>query len=52
MITKQTAYDLWVAYDEVEKGNKLILEREDIAALIAEIHRLRKRLADLGVQGT
>jgi hypothetical protein len=23
MITKQTAYDIWIAYDEIEKGRKL-----------------------------
>lgn len=26
MITKQTAYDIWIAYDEIEKGEKLLTE--------------------------
>lgn len=24
MITKQTAYDIWIAYDEIAKGEKLL----------------------------
>ncbi len=33
MITKQTAFDLWVAYDEIEKGEKLA---SDMAKAIKE----------------
>lgn len=29
MITKQTAYDLWVAYDEIEKGKKLLADLQE-----------------------
>jgi prophage maintenance system killer protein len=28
MITKQTAYDIWIAYDEIAKGEKLIADME------------------------
>lgn len=28
MITQQTAYDIWVAYDEIAKGQKLIADME------------------------
>jgi hypothetical protein len=28
MISKQTAYDIWVAYDEIEKGNALAAKME------------------------
>jgi hypothetical protein len=29
MITKQTAYDIWIAYDEIAKGEKLLAEMEE-----------------------
>lgn len=29
MITKQTAFELWVAYDEIAKGEKLIVDLEE-----------------------
>ncbi len=28
MITQQTAYDIWIAYDEIAKGQKLIADME------------------------
>jgi hypothetical protein len=28
-ITKATAYDIWVAYDEIEKGEKLLAEVQE-----------------------
>jgi hypothetical protein len=31
MITKQTAFDLWVAYDEITKGEKLLADMEEQA---------------------
>lgn len=29
MITKQTAYDIWIAYDEIAKGEKLLADMEE-----------------------
>ena len=29
MITKQTAYDIWIAYDEIAKGEQLIKTLEE-----------------------
>jgi len=29
MISKQTAYDIWIAYDEIAKGEKLLAELEE-----------------------
>ena len=29
MISKQTAYDIWIAYDEVDKGEKLLADLEE-----------------------
>lgn len=29
MISKQTAFDIWVAYDEINKGNKLAADIEE-----------------------
>lgn len=28
MITKKTAYDIWIAYDEIEKSEKLLAEMQ------------------------
>lgn len=30
MITKQTAYDIWIAYDEIAKGEKLLADMEEL----------------------
>lgn len=30
MITKQTALDIWIAYDEIAKGEKLLVEIEEL----------------------
>lgn len=29
MITKQTAYDIWITYDEIAKGEKLLADLEE-----------------------
>ena len=29
MITKQTAYDIWIAYDEIDKSDKLKADMEE-----------------------
>jgi hypothetical protein len=29
MISKQTAYEIWIAYDEIAKGNKIIEDIEE-----------------------
>lgn len=40
MISKQTAYDIWIVYDEIEKGKKLLAEMKEASAR-GEEHNLR-----------
>lgn len=30
MITKQTAYDIWIAYDEIDKSKKILADLEEL----------------------
>jgi hypothetical protein len=42
MITKQTAHDIWIAYDEIAKGKKLLADME---AQLAQDETINQRLA-------
>lgn len=53
MITKQTAYDIWNAYDEITKGEKLLADMTEQRKLGEEMNLRdafgRRRCLQLGV---